>query len=439
MAVKNLERDWQSLTCSPGKSEALFVHDRGADRGYSALMLKVRAHGRSAWIWEYRDAVGKLRRRTYGAPPAMDYNAADRLRQIDIVTLTEGHDPVERARQETEAAKKAAAESLTMNELLDLYVTQRLAHGGPRRKAPKPRYLERAKQRLQPVRAAWGSRQAKSIGVADIRDFLNQYLDRPAMLELMEAHLFSVFGWAKKQGRLEAHPWPDYERQGHHGKRERFLDDEEVALAIQAARAIGYPGGSIILLSLLTARRYSEVAEAEWSEFDLARELWVLPGHRAKNGKTHSLPLSPTAVEFLRDAAERKAGAGRYVFHRPGVDEPVINIRADVISCRRAAQSATDKRLEPEQRVDWTPHDLRRTASTHLEILECPDAVVKAVLNHHDKRGVTALYMRMMHDTRLRLELLRKWLTALDVHYAELKPALALPAPIVALPAPAPA
>lgn len=75
-------------------------------------------------------------------------------------------------------------------------------------------------------------------------------------------------------------------------------------------------------------------------------------------------------------------------------------------------------------------HDLRRTAATQLEILEAPDAVVKATLNHSDKRGVTALYMRLMSDESLRLRMLGKWLDMLSAQYAELaKPPLALPAP----------
>jgi integrase len=37
-----------------------------------------------------------------------------------------------------------------------------------------------------------------------------------------------------------------------------------------------------------------------WSELDLDRALWSLPGARTKNGKPHVVPLSEPAVALLR-------------------------------------------------------------------------------------------------------------------------------------------
>jgi len=428
VAAGNLEQ-WQSLTLPKGKSEATFWHSTGAGRGYSALAMKLRASGSRSWFFEYRRADGSLKRMTCPLPNA-DYQAAERWRLQNLVALSEGHDPAVLAKQDAtereEQAKAEAEGAKTISDLLGLYEDRRLDHGRGRGNQPlKPGYAQSAKRRLKPIRAAWGSRQARGISAADIRDFLDQWISKPAMLEAMEAHLFAFLGWATKQRHLTEHPWPDYERRGYSGTRSRFLDDEELKLLLPEVKAIGYPGRSIIQLALLTARRYSEIVEAEWSEFDLDRGLWVLPGARAKNGKTHALPLSPTALAILKDAAERKAGDGRYVFHRPGVDAPVNNIRADLARCRKATQPATDKRLEPEQREQWTPHDLRRTAASHLEALECPLETIKAILNHSDGKGVTGTYTRSDPLPRM-----LAWLTKLDQQYEALsEPMLLLPAP----------
>ncbi len=41
----------------------------------------------------------------------------------------------------------------------------------------------------------------------------------------------------------------------------------------------------------LTGGRRSEVAGMAWSEIDLDKALWSLPGERTKNDRPHTVPL----------------------------------------------------------------------------------------------------------------------------------------------------
>ena len=59
------------------------------------------------------------------------------------------------------------------------------------------------------------------------------------------------------------------------------------------------PGIKPLQLTILTAARTSEVALAEWSEFDLVSALWTVPGIRTKTGKEHRVPLSREALALL--------------------------------------------------------------------------------------------------------------------------------------------
>lgn len=59
-----------------------------------------------------------------------------------------------------------------------------------------------------------------------------------------------------------------------------------------AARALEF--------ALLTAARTSEVAEAQWSEFNLQAALWVVPAERMKAREEHTVFLSPRAVALLQ-------------------------------------------------------------------------------------------------------------------------------------------
>jgi integrase len=51
--------------------------------------------------------------------------------------------------------------------------------------------------------------------------------------------------------------------------------------------------------TVLTAARSGEVIGARWSEVDLAKATWTVPGDRMKAAKEHRVPLSPRAVAIL--------------------------------------------------------------------------------------------------------------------------------------------
>lgn len=52
-------------------------------------------------------------------------------------------------------------------------------------------------------------------------------------------------------------------------------------------------------LLILTAARSVEIRFARWSEFDLQKRVWVVPGDRMKAGLDHTVPLSDQAVALL--------------------------------------------------------------------------------------------------------------------------------------------
>jgi integrase len=55
---------------------------------------------------------------------------------------------------------------------------------------------------------------------------------------------------------------------------------------------------------VLTATRSGEVLGARWGEIDVQAKLWIIPAARMKGGREHRVPLSPRAIEILREIAE---------------------------------------------------------------------------------------------------------------------------------------
>lgn len=55
---------------------------------------------------------------------------------------------------------------------------------------------------------------------------------------------------------------------------------------------------------ILTAGRSGEVRGAQWEEIDLDKGQWTIPAERMKAGEAHSVPLTPPAIEILRQIRE---------------------------------------------------------------------------------------------------------------------------------------
>ena len=61
---------------------------------------------------------------------------------------------------------------------------------------------------------------------------------------------------------------------------------------------------------ILTAARSGEARGARWSEIDVDKRVWTLPGERMKAGKEHRVPLSPHAVAVLERARRLRSRKG---------------------------------------------------------------------------------------------------------------------------------
>jgi integrase len=59
--------------------------------------------------------------------------------------------------------------------------------------------------------------------------------------------------------------------------------------------------------------RPAELRLVEWSEFDLAKQVWAIPAARTKMRREHRRPLSDAAVAIL-ESVQARSGSGCLVF-----------------------------------------------------------------------------------------------------------------------------
>jgi len=128
---------------------------------------------------------------------------------------------------------------------------------------------------------------------------------------------------------------------------------------------------------ILTAARTSEVANATWSEIDLAAKNWTIPAARMKAGAEHRVPLSPQAVALLR-ALPREA---EFVFVGASAGKPISSM----------AMARTLKWL----RADVVVHGFRSSFSTWAhEATAFSNHVIEQSLAHTVGNAVERSYRR---------------------------------------------
>jgi integrase len=130
--------------------------------------------------------------------------------------------------------------------------------------------------------------------------------------------------------------------------------------------------------AILTGARTGEVLGARQSELDLDAALWTVPAPRTKGGREHAVPLSPRAVEIVRQMPE-----GEFVFpgRAPGT-RLSVNMLYHLLNRRMKVVGATVHGFRSSFR-DWAG-----------DLTSHPRDVVEAALAHVISNQTEAAYRR---------------------------------------------
>lgn len=170
----------------------------------------------------------------------------------------------------------------------------------------------------------------------------------------------------------------------------------ELRAYCKVADATPYPYGPFHKAILLTgAVRKTELAEAEWSEFDFEMKLWTVPKKRVKNGEEHSehlVPLTDEMISLLNDIkASQPPGHGNYVFSTTYGQKP-INGFGKATAAFRVRMQAVLLELRPELEFrKLILHDTRRLVRSALSALDVPEVVAETVIGH-GRKGIQGVY-----------------------------------------------
>jgi integrase len=359
--------------------------------------IRVSPRGSKAWVWVYH-FDGRPRRMTFGTYPAIGLADA-RVRLAEARKLLErGIDPGALAVRKRKADRAAE----TIEELAEAYL-EKWARPRKRSAAEDERILRKD------VIPAWGHRKAKDIARRDVIALLDAIVDRgsPIAANRTLAVIRRMFGWALSRDIVLASPCFAVKAPAKERRRDRVLSADEIASLWRALENSELTMSRVIRLALklqlVTAQRKGEVVSAEWSQFDLHQGVWTIPAEKAKNGMPHRVPLSPLALAVLDEieavTGKRpdpdRDGLSRWLFLSPGGAKPITGPAVDHAMRTNRSSLGTG---------EATPHDLRRTAASHMTSTGISRLVVSKILNHAEP-GVTAVYDRHSYDFEKRAAL----------------------------------
>jgi integrase len=370
------------------------------------LYLRKQTRGGASWTLRYRFA-GKEHWLTLGNYPDMSLAQARIEARQARVLLDRQQNPLSVRRAVlAEERQKGSFKALCEDWYHAEVQARELKHPAVPR-----RYLDRY---LLPK---FGRLAASDITPADIARLLDELKGRaPTAANDLLRFTRRIFAFGVRRRFVLSNPAADFSPRldagGIERPRSRALSFDELAQLFEKIRETpNFGEDNLLAIKLLLALcvRKSELLGARWAEFDLDGEnqagaVWHLPASRTKTGESLDIPLAPAVVEWI-NALHVLAAGSDYVFPKrrrdPRERVPHMGIDTLNVALKRVKHGL----------ADFTLHDLRRTARTHLAALGVRREVAERCLGHK-LRGVEGTYDR--HDYfNERRTALESWTTLL--------------------------
>ena len=384
MAAKALtERKLKALQrrpAAPGKTYDV------ADGVVPGLAVRVMPSGRCSFVLVARfpgnnNKVKNPTRRSLGPYGLLTLEKARAKARTWLDLINRGMDPELEEERQRQAALRRAENSFAA--VAEQFIKRHVS------KTRKASTVERELRREFIVR--WGTRPITDITQHDVVAVIDEVVDRGALYQAhnLFGHIRTLFNWAIARGvyGLDRSPCDRLRPAALIGKkiaRQRVLTDDELRVFWRATHQLGYPYGPLFRMLALTGQRKSEVAEARWSEIDLAKKTWTIPAQRMKADATQVVPLSDDVVAILESLP--RFNHGEFLFSTNFGVKPVNGFSKGKARLDQAIAAELGSAVEP-----FVIHDIRRTMRTRLSALPVPDLVRELVIGH-TKPGLHKVY-----------------------------------------------
>ncbi|HHV7360393.1 TPA: tyrosine-type recombinase/integrase [Morganella morganii] len=360
----------------------------------NGLYLRFRQNDRiPSWRFRYKLA-GKSRTMNLGSYSDLSLAKARELTKELSARVSLGYDVAsEKQERKAEALAKIEAEKNAIR------VCDLAAEYFERQILPRWKHPDILRRRIdKDINPRIGDMKLVDVKPRHIDDMLKGIVDRgaPTIATDVLRWVRRMFDYAIKRQMIEINPCSAFEVADAGGKevsRNRWLTREELILVLRAFRTSTISRQNEISFKILLALclRKMELCAARWEEFDFDNAVWHFPAERSKNGDAVDIPLCPTVIEWFSELKSMSCGSQYVLPARKMQSRMIPHIQESTLP---VALSKVRHAL-PADMPNFTIHDFRRTARTHLAALGVDPFVAERCLNHRIK-GVEGIYNR--HD-----------------------------------------
>lgn len=378
----------------------------GVGAGLSVLVQCSKGKGAStAWVLRYQ-AAGRRRDMGLGGYPDITLAEARAKAAGAIAKARAGNDPVEEQQAARRERKAEAATDRRFRAVAEACIAAR--RGGWKNEKHASQWLSTLEAHAFPV---IGDKPIGRVTMDDVEAILRPIWSKiPETASRLRGRIEAVMDYAIAKGLRPrgSNPaiWKGGLRDLLHSPRKGAaavrhhpaLPWQDMPAFYEALSAKSGMAALVLRLSILAACRSGEARAATWSEFDLERAVWTIPGARMKAGKLHRVPLSPEAVALLSSIRPKgKVAAGALVF--PGRNGRSMSDMALSMLVRGMCHDG----LEADDPPRWrdaegraiVPHGFRSTFRDWCAETQTGGRdLAEAALAHVNKDKVEAAYAR---------------------------------------------
>lgn len=362
--------------------------------------------GKASWVLRYRFA-GKGREITIGNYPDISLKDA----RIEATKLRAEIDKGSNVAAEKRKTKLANQSARTFKELGEHYLEMSGAKVKETTRKETARYLDKD------INPRIGRLAAADITAADVINLIEQIAKRSSSVARRAFEILSVifsFGVTRQVVPLNVCTGlkvSDILGEIKPRRQRIMLTEAELRIILPTVQNLGTENALALKILLATCTRKSELIKARWEEVDFANAIWTIPPENIKRRKSakpvtpFQIPLSPTVTDWFK---QLKALAADSDFVLPARKRGYGKKAA---TASRTTLNAALTRVSLGVR-DFTPHDLRSTARSHLGAMGVDIIVAERCLNH-ELGGLVPIYDK--HDyLDQRRQVLEQWATFLE-------------------------
>lgn len=391
----------RSRALSRGVSDSRLRSAKPADKSYKiscggGLYLEVMPSGSKLWRWKYRLA-GRENRYALGTYPQILLRDAREQSESARKLVAQGVHPSHQKRLDKIQAghERANTFQLIAEEWLATKDWERVT---------KDRRLKMLERLVFPHIGQFAASRIVPVQILAVLKRIEKE-NGPTVAAEARRTMSSTFEFAIATLRAQVDPVYPVRKAiaANKTQHKRALGADEVGKLLRDVDQYGghYQIQAAFRLMWLTLARPSEVMEAEWSEFDLEKNLWRIPAERMKKRKAHLLPLPIQAGELLKGMHTLTGGRKHVFVHRDNKMLPMVTA-----SFRQMLKV-----------LGWagrfSPHATRTTGSTCLNELGYSSDWIERQLAHEDPNSVRRTYNHADHLPE-RAKMMQAWADLLD-------------------------